>query len=181
MSDSTPKLVFEFGEAASRSIPLATEGATVRIGRGETCEIRLSGHYGSVSRLHAVVRRTWAGVFVIDAGRGGVFVDGERVRSCRALNHGDRLSFLTPDGDEVITYREPGRLAEPDLALPAPPGQDRQGPDDIEAVDPAKSKEAAPPAPSDAFSGRGLTWLALALVGAAVVFLALGVAVTLNR
>lgn len=71
--------------------PLSGLGRTWRVGRDETCDLRLATP--SVSSLHAKIVETADGYEVFDCdSSNGTFVNGERVERCR-LESGDRLGI----------------------------------------------------------------------------------------
>lgn len=92
-----------------RESPLATEGASLTIGRAKDCDIVVADPFRVISKVHAKVERGWAGTFLYDLGQHGVYVNGERVENCVALSHGDRISLsLVEQGTwgAVIVYLE---------------------------------------------------------------------------
>lgn len=67
-------------------------GATLRIGRGPTCDIMLADE--TVSTQHAALWVDGATVYVQDLGsRNGTFINGERIRGIARACDGDELRF----------------------------------------------------------------------------------------
>jgi pSer/pThr/pTyr-binding forkhead associated (FHA) protein len=116
------ELPLRIGGVASR---WPVEGPLVMVGRSEECELVLTDD--SISRFHAVLVSTWAGLWVVDLlAREGVHVNGKRVRWAW-LAGGDtlrmgRFSF-------VVNYEiAPDRINRQDIPIDAgaspvqPPG-----------------------------------------------------------
>jgi len=88
-------------------------GGIVPIGRAGDQRLRLT--HPTVSRRHAIVRRTLDGFAVEDLGSmNGVFVNAERVVGSRRLAHGDRVHIgayvITFTGDRLCTVDHEGRF-----------------------------------------------------------------------
>ena len=81
----------------------------VEVGRSSQSQLRL--FHPTISRKHATLKRTEAGVEVVDHdSRYGTFVNGARIRST-LLHPGDRILFGT-----VIAYRVHGDGLKLDVA-----------------------------------------------------------------
>jgi hypothetical protein len=75
-------------------------GESIRIGRGEDCELRIADP--AISRLHATLRYAEGAWYIQDSSStAGVFVNGQRVQASR-LNHGDKVGI----GRTVLTFKE---------------------------------------------------------------------------
>ncbi len=85
-------LIILSGSSASKSFPLV-DGMT--IGRGSTCQVRLSD--STVSRQHARLRLSGGHWYIQDIGsKTGILVNGNRVQAA-GLNNGDRIRLGTVD------------------------------------------------------------------------------------
>jgi hypothetical protein len=85
-----------------------------------------------ISRRHAVVRRSGASVVVEDLdSTNGTFVNGERIRSPKAVRPGDQVRVgrttleIEPDprSDDTIVSQPDDRIDETIVSLPLPPDQ----------------------------------------------------------
>ncbi len=98
-------LLFRDGAGVQKILSLADQPAVLTIGRSAGCDVCLGWDAG-VSRAHARLehlgRSDW---MLIDDGlsRNGSIVNGERLRSRRALKDGDVLRF----GQTALLYRAP--------------------------------------------------------------------------
>jgi Ca-activated chloride channel homolog len=73
-------------------LPLWISGRSMRVGRGEECELVLDSD--QVSRVHARIEALQGGFRLIDQGsRNGTFVNGRKVRNTRELRVGDVVRF----------------------------------------------------------------------------------------
>jgi len=79
----------------TREYPIPTDGTSLLMGRGDECHIRLDDTAGVISEIHASVAHEWAGTFVYDLSKNGVFVNGERISNCTELRDGDKLTLAT--------------------------------------------------------------------------------------
>jgi hypothetical protein len=69
-----------------------------------------------ISAVHARVERNWAGVFLYDASRNGVYVNGTKVEERRALADGDRITVAVPEEDPdrpLLVFAAEGSTSEP--------------------------------------------------------------------
>jgi hypothetical protein len=108
------------GRDAGQRVPLA-EGATLLIGRGEDCGLRLSDP--SASRVHCKVLGSGGKVFVEDAGsRWGTLVNNAAIET-RELRPGDHIVIgdtdlqLEVDAPDAATL-PPARIQSPQAANP---------------------------------------------------------------
>ncbi|MFN0123166.1 MAG: FHA domain-containing protein [Blastocatellia bacterium] len=85
--DQVLYLTFSGGECAGRG-RLAVSAASVRIGRGDDCDLILDGE--TVSRHHCTLARLDDGFTIQDCSRNGTFVNGKRIRKSE-LRHGDQI------------------------------------------------------------------------------------------
>lgn len=65
----------------------------IRIGRSDDCDIRINGP--TISRLHAVIRRTGMTSQILDRSKNGVYVNDKRVDQAQALIDGDTVKLGT--------------------------------------------------------------------------------------
>jgi hypothetical protein len=110
-----PFLIYRSAEDTEELFAMPDGSATVAIGRGEGCDVRLLRD-PEVSRLHAQLERlgdTWV---VVDDGlsRNGTFVNGERVAGRDRLADGDVVRC----GGSLLTFRDPAG-ASYESTLPA--------------------------------------------------------------
>jgi pSer/pThr/pTyr-binding forkhead associated (FHA) protein len=117
-----PRLRVVAGPDAGREASLDAVGAEVRIGRAESCELRLTD--ALASREHAVVRRDVAGLVLLDrGGKNPTEVSGTRVEGERRLRDRDEIAI----GNSRIAVSDPAEaLAHeieqlPDEAWLSPP------------------------------------------------------------
>lgn len=105
---SGPRLVVMTAPLRGKVLPLAEQklGTTWRVGRGETCELRINE--GTVSHDHArVVRSAEGWQIAVTSARNAMVVNGD-VETSHALRNGDRLLLgrmeivFATDVDEVI-------------------------------------------------------------------------------
>lgn len=86
-----PRLVVMTAPLRGKILPLSEQplGSTWRIGRGESCELRIND--GTVSQDHArIVRSAEGWQIAVSNARNALVVNGE-VQTSQALRHGDRL------------------------------------------------------------------------------------------
>jgi pSer/pThr/pTyr-binding forkhead associated (FHA) protein len=96
---SLPEARLEFLGANSGREPWRVSRALVLIGRSPICRVQLSG--AGISRIHAALVRTPAGVWVVDLlGRGGLSVGDAPARRVR-LEDGDQITM----GDHRLRIR----------------------------------------------------------------------------
>ena len=132
-----PVLTVLNGVGAGTRLPLPPAPSSVILGRGDTADLRLDD--ADVSREHAEVARTAAGVVVRDLGaKNGVLVDRRRVDGERPLRDRDEITL----GATIVLYEDPA--AESLEAVGAE--------DDLEVVELPRAPEPEPPEaePADA-------------------------------
>jgi pSer/pThr/pTyr-binding forkhead associated (FHA) protein len=96
--DLLPGVALEFLGGGTRPAPWRMNCALVLVGGAPDCKVRIADP--SVSRHHCSLVRTPVGVWVVDLlGRGGVSVNGARVR-CARLGDGDQLEV----GQSLIRF-----------------------------------------------------------------------------
>lgn len=94
-----PRFVIEGGPGAAAGAELEIDDRA-KLGRGETCEIRLDD--ANASREHAAIRFVRGRYYILDLrSRNGTFVNGARVKQA-GLKDGDRVRI----GDTVLVYRD---------------------------------------------------------------------------
>ncbi|MBN2577305.1 MAG: FHA domain-containing protein [Deltaproteobacteria bacterium] len=120
------RLLVLSGPEQGHELALAASGRTFKVGRGEGCDLVLSGE--DISREHAAFERCAGGIVVRDLGsKNGVEVGGERLAGARGLGDGEviaigetRLQLLDPED----RYLRQIQAAERDEAMgetePAP-------------------------------------------------------------
>ncbi len=100
--------MFRGGEPAGDT-PLGDEGSSVLIGRSRECDLVVDDPLRLVSGVHARIEIEWAGAFVYDLSRNGVYVNGRKVDNCASLADGDRVTLALadeqPDG-VVLVFRD---------------------------------------------------------------------------
>jgi pSer/pThr/pTyr-binding forkhead associated (FHA) protein len=102
---SAPTLTVLNGPSEGRVLPVPEPPGTVRIGRGETCDLALSD--ADLSREHAVIRRIDDGVWIEDlASKNGVKVNG-RSADRRRLRDRDEVEL----GKTVLSFDDPEAAA----------------------------------------------------------------------
>lgn len=138
--------VFQAGRPAG-GVGVGEEGSSLLIGRSAECDLRIDDPLRLVSGVHARVEREWAGAFLYDLSRNGLYVNGRKVEDCAPLADGDRITLALqeerPDGI-VLVYIESEGAAEP--AAPAEP----EAAEESNAV----QEEAAGPAATPEPDGR---------------------------
>lgn len=106
-STGTIHVVIDGDETAQQTI--GGEGSTLLIGRSAECHVRLDDPYRIISGLHAKIERAWAGTFLYDLSRNGVFVNGEPIVDVRDLKDGDRITLAIAEvkaAAPTLVYRE---------------------------------------------------------------------------
>jgi pSer/pThr/pTyr-binding forkhead associated (FHA) protein len=110
MGGAAPRLVVEVGPAIGSSRTLAPPDSRLTVGRGDEADWVILDE--ELSRVHAVLVRTWDGVRVLDLGsKNGTTVDGVAVPATGGetevesppgleLRHGARITF----GDVIVRY-----------------------------------------------------------------------------
>jgi hypothetical protein len=66
--------------------------------------------------VHARIERNWAGVFLYDMSRNGIYVNGNKVEDSRALADGDRITVAVPGEDPdrpLLVYAAEGSTSKP--------------------------------------------------------------------
>lgn len=124
-----PYLVFRDEGARQRIVELAGR-SRLTVGRTEAADLALCWD-GEVSRVHAILEQIAGGWTLVDddLSRNGSYVNHERVRRRRKLNHGDTLRF----GNTLVAFRDPcdqqvqetERSAQPAEAPPVSEAQRR--------------------------------------------------------
>lgn len=71
----------------------------IRIGRSEDCDVRING--STISRLHAVIRRTGSTNQILDRSKNGVYVNDKRIDQSQSLADGDTIKV----GTHVFRWR----------------------------------------------------------------------------
>lgn len=102
-SEQPPQLRVLDGQYRGQSFELQ-EYQHFAIGREPTCQLCLSDD--AMSRVHALIRRDWSGVTIIDQNsRNGVLVNGQRIvpGAETNLSHGDKISL----GVTTLLYHDP--------------------------------------------------------------------------
>ncbi len=97
------------------SVPLGAEGSSLLIGRSNECEVQVDDPLRLVSGVHARLEREWAGAFLYDLSRNGVYVNGRKVEDCVPLAPGDRITLALPEertDGVVLAYLETDESAE---------------------------------------------------------------------
>ncbi|NNE07508.1 MAG: FHA domain-containing protein [Gemmatimonadetes bacterium] len=105
----TIHVVIDENETAQESI--GGEGSTLLIGGSGECHVRLDDPYRIISGLHAKIERSWAGTFLYDLSRNGVYVNGEPIEDVRDLKDGDRITLAIAEAKAAaptLVYREAG-------------------------------------------------------------------------
>ncbi len=103
----TLHVVIDGKETARQTI--GGEGSTLLIGRSAECHVRLDDPYRIISGLHAKIERSWAGTFLYDLSRNGVYVNGEPIDDVRDLKDGDRITLAIAEvkaAAPTLVYRE---------------------------------------------------------------------------
>lgn len=98
------------------NVPLGEEGSSLLIGRSKECEVQVDDPLRLVSGVHARLEREWAGAFLYDLSRNGVFVNGMKVEDCAPLAPGDRITLALAEEQAdglVLVYLEKGESARP--------------------------------------------------------------------
>jgi hypothetical protein len=132
LPDDRPRLTV-VGPTGAR-IDFLVVADEVRIGRSKTSDVVLTDATASYS--HAVLRRRGAGYEILDLkSRNGVFVNGDRVDSRRALRDGDEVTI----GRTGLTFSWPG---ESDAHADAGDFDDEDD-DDVDAPKSSKRLQAA--------------------------------------
>jgi pSer/pThr/pTyr-binding forkhead associated (FHA) protein len=162
----TPALQVDAGTAEPRHLALVDSDRPYLVGRGDSCDVVVSGE--AVSREHAVFVRRWDRVTVSDQGsRNGVVVNGARIDGEHELTDGDRieigpvsLRFTDPQSRYLTRLRNIADVPEvPDAQArprrPTPPVPARVIPSAI-----ARPRRRV---------GRRLLFLAIALVAVTAV------------
>ena len=111
-----PPRLWLFVDDSVRAHELHQEGAALAIGRGSECDVQLPDPHRVISAVHARVERNWAGVFLYDASRNGVYVNGIKVEERRALADGDRITVAVPEEDPdrpLLVFAAEGSTTEP--------------------------------------------------------------------
>jgi pSer/pThr/pTyr-binding forkhead associated (FHA) protein len=161
-------------------LELGEDDKEYRIGREKSCELILK--HWSISRKHALVRRSGGQTMVADLGsKNGVALNGDRITEPKALKNEDVVSV----GHTELRYRDPGSpdlsddrtpalpldLLEPELLREPDPDVDSTG--SIESPPPV---EGAPTPTTAAPAPRSRTPL---IVGGIALLVALAVVVVL--
>lgn len=144
-----PPAVWLFTEGQVKTFELAEDGASLAIGRSAECQIRLADPLRVVSALHARIERNWAGVFVYDTSRNGIYVNGVRVEEHRPLQHGDRITIAVEEEDA----ERPLLVFSSDGSTEAPEGP-RSSPSPLSSAA-ASAAAASPSAPDIQVSRAG--------------------------
>jgi predicted component of type VI protein secretion system len=111
-----PPRLWLFTEDSVSTHELSQDGSVLTIGRGSECDVRLADPHRVISAVHARVERNWAGVFLYDASRNGIFVNGNKVEERHALVDGDRITVAVPGEDPdrpLLVYAAEGSTREP--------------------------------------------------------------------
>jgi pSer/pThr/pTyr-binding forkhead associated (FHA) protein len=124
------RLIVLSGPERGRELALAASARGFKVGRGEGCDLVLSGE--DISREHAAFERVTGGIVVRDLGsKNGVEVAGERLTGERSLRDGEivrvgdtHLRFLDPEERylrqiQVAERDEPAAEGRPVPAAPA--------------------------------------------------------------
>ncbi|MEZ4652138.1 MAG: FHA domain-containing protein [Candidatus Eisenbacteria bacterium] len=139
-----------FADATVEAHELPEDGSVLTIGRGTECNIRLADPHRVVSAVHARVERNWAGVFLYDASRNGIYVNGTKVEERHVLADGDRITVAVAEENldrPLLVFSGPG-VTDP------PPGPGA-GPDRSQRVDPESTAAVASDAAPSSAAIRG--------------------------
>jgi hypothetical protein len=100
---SSPYLLYRDGDGVQRLRPL-DGGDRLTLGRNPACDVPLAWD-ADVSRAHATLERLGVEWAIVDDGdsRNGTFVNGERLRGRRRLDHGDVMRC----GHTTLLFRAP--------------------------------------------------------------------------
>jgi hypothetical protein len=101
-----PFLLYHDGDGREQVFPLASEVASVTVGRRSSADLPLAWDH-KVSRLHARIEAVPGGWELVDDGlsSNGTFVNDERLSGRRRLIDGDTMGF----GATAVTFRHPAR------------------------------------------------------------------------
>lgn len=137
MGGAAPRLVVEVGPAIGSSRTLAPPDSRLTVGRGDEADWVILDE--DLSRVHAVLVRTWDGVRVLDLGsKNGTTVDGVAVpvgaldgAPAEAplgleLRHGARITF----GDVIVRYDDEAETYLSGLE-PSDDGAEPEGSDEV--------------------------------------------------
>jgi len=160
-----------------KSFPLGEEGSSLLVGRSRECAIVVEDPLRVISSVHAKITRDWAGIFVYDLSKNGVFVNGEKIENFAPLEPGDRITLASPrettdypvlllEGDVSSRGAEETAAAGevPEETVPAPP----------EPLPPPEAPETPEPEPAREevaalVPGGGSNLFLWVAVGAAVI------------
>ncbi len=119
------------GDVEQGAVALGGEGSRLMIGRSAECEIRIDDPMRLISGMHAKVERDWAGVFIYDLSRNGVFVNGIRINDVAPLKNGDRVTLVIAEEGEdrpVLLFEDESGSEEPPEGAIGEPDQEQEEP-----------------------------------------------------